>query len=189
MRAALDVHRELLERDLPHEIVRLRRTVLRAEEIPDVLGLPAWACVAVRLYVVSARGQSDRLVAVAAPAGLVPDPGKLLAVLDACSLRTADAEQVHAATDVSAALMPPVGLPADIELIMDSALARADVVYTATGESGTALGIRFHDLLRATGAPVADLTAAPTGPAPDEQTGPADVVNVELAHLLREPPG
>ncbi|MDQ6649629.1 MAG: hypothetical protein M3Z02_05870 [Actinomycetota bacterium] len=160
MKGALDVHRELLARDLPHEIVRLRRSVLSAEEIPAVLGLPAAICVCVRAYVVVADGRPDRLVAVGLPAGQVAEPDAVLSALDACAVRAATNEQVNAATDFSAPLVPPVALPDEVDLLLDAAFEVADVVYTATGEAGTALGIHLRDLIRATTARVTPLTGA-----------------------------
>ncbi len=52
-----------------------------------------------------------------------------------------------------------------MELLVDSALGRADVLYTAVGEGGVALGIRTRDLLVTTDARVATLTAGPLGAA------------------------
>ena len=182
MKGALDVHRELLARDLPHEIVRLRRSVLTAAEIPEVLGLAPRRCLAVRIYHVTADGRPDRLVAVGVPAGLVPSPAALLEALAACSVRAASAEQVNAATDFSSRLVPPVALPADIELLVDAVFAAADVVYAPTGKGGTALGIRLPDLLKASSGRMAALTEPVAGAA-------VDGLDAELAGLLGEPPG
>ncbi|MDQ1704625.1 MAG: Cys-tRNA(Pro)/Cys-tRNA(Cys) deacylase, partial [Frankiaceae bacterium] len=46
MKDALDVHRSLLAREVPHEVVRLPRLVLSADEIPEAMGLPRDRCVA-----------------------------------------------------------------------------------------------------------------------------------------------
>ena len=40
MKDALDVHRSLLAREVPHEVIRLPRLVLSADEIPDAIGPP-----------------------------------------------------------------------------------------------------------------------------------------------------
>jgi prolyl-tRNA editing enzyme YbaK/EbsC (Cys-tRNA(Pro) deacylase) len=156
MKGALDIHRELLARDVQHEIVRLPRVVLQADEIPDALGLPADSCVAVRMYV--ADGQ---LVAVAVPAGRTPDPTALLATLSATAVRPAMAQEVNARTEFAAGLVSPVLLPDDVPLYADAALGGTEVCYTPTGDTGTALGIRVGDLLVVTGARVADLSQAP----------------------------
>lgn len=156
MKGALDIHRELLARDVPHEIVRLPRGVLQADEIPDALGLSPQQCVAVRMYL--ADGE---LVAVGVPAGHTPHPGALLAALGVRSLRPAPAAEVNQRTDYAAGLVSPVLLPDDVPFYVEAALAQADVLYTATGDTGTALGIRTGDLLVVSSAEVAELAEAP----------------------------
>lgn len=160
MKSALDVHRELLARDVPHEIVRLRSRALNADDLPRVLGLTA-GCVAVRCYDVL-RDTGASFAAVLVPAGRLPDPVALLSALDARSVSPAGPDRVNTATDYTAGLVCPVGLPDDIELLADTALGTSDVCYCALGEGGVALGIRTRDLLVTTGARVASLT----GPSP-----------------------
>jgi prolyl-tRNA editing enzyme YbaK/EbsC (Cys-tRNA(Pro) deacylase) len=152
MKGALDVHRELLARDVPHEIVRLPRVVLQADELPDALALSPQRCVAVRMYV--ADGD---LVAVAVQAGHTPDPTALLAALGCRALRPASAEEVNRRTDYAAGLVCPVLLPGDVPLYADADLGSHDVLYAPTGDTGTALGIRTGDLLVVSGARIADL--------------------------------
>ncbi|MCU1690920.1 MAG: hypothetical protein JWM64_11 [Frankiales bacterium] len=150
------MHRALLDAAVPHEVVRLRRPVLSADDLPGALDLAASECVAVRCYVAD-----DRTVAVLMHAGEVPDPVALLDALGARSVRPATASEVNAATDCAAGLVSPVGLPADVALLADSALGAADVVYTAAAEGGVALGIHVRDLLVHTGARVATLSPQP----------------------------
>lgn len=156
MLGALDVHRELLARDVPHEIVRLRRIALHADELPDALALPAAQCAAVRMYVADGV-----LVAIAVPAGKVPDPAALIATLGCRVLRPASPAEVNARTDYAAGLVCPLLLPEDLTVVVDAELGGFDVLYTATGDTGTALGIRTGDLLVHSGAKVAELTQAP----------------------------
>lgn len=156
MKGALDIHRELLGRDIPHEIVRLPRVVLQADEIPDALGLSASRCVAVRMYV--ADGD---LVAVAVPAGSTPEPSALLTAVGARGLRPATAQEVNARTDFAAGLVCPVLLPDDVPLYADAVIGTEDVLYAPTGDTGTALGIRSGDMLVVSGALVAELSKAP----------------------------
>lgn len=156
MKGALDIHRELLARDVPHEIVRLPRVVLHADEIPDALGLAPEQCVAVRMYV--ADGD---LVAVAVPAGRTPDPTALLTMLGVRSVRTATAQEVNACTDFAAGLVSPVLLPDDVPLYADASIGASDVLYAPTGDTGTALGIRTGELFVVSGARVAELLHAP----------------------------
>jgi prolyl-tRNA editing enzyme YbaK/EbsC (Cys-tRNA(Pro) deacylase) len=153
MKGALDIHRELLARGVPHEIERLPRVVLQADEIPDALGLPPAQCLTVRMSV--ADGE---LIAVGVPAGQAPDRGALLAAVGAQSIRPATVVEINTRTDYAARLVAPVLLPDDVPLFVDAAIGAYDVVYTATGDTGTALGIRTGDLLVVTGARVADLS-------------------------------
>jgi len=67
-------------------------------------------------------------------------------------------EQVNASTGFAAGLVSPVGLPEDVEVLVDAALTEHDVVYCALGESGVALGIRTVDLLVASAARTVPLT-------------------------------
>jgi prolyl-tRNA editing enzyme YbaK/EbsC (Cys-tRNA(Pro) deacylase) len=158
MKDALDVHRTLLAAEIPHEVVRLRRPVSSADEIPEALGLPPDRCVSVRVY------QADeRLAAVLVRAGDHPHPGAVLAALEARSLRSAPSDLVNAATDFAAALVSPVLIPPDIEVLADSCLGHSDVLYAATGDSGTALGIPSRWLLTASRAKVAELCAPAPG--------------------------
>ena len=153
MKGALDIHRELLGRDVPHEIVRLPRVVLDADQIPDALGIDPDQAVKVRLYV-TGRG----MIAIAAPSGRVPQREALLRAAGSASLRRATAHEVNEATDYAAGLVAPLLLPDEVPLFVDARVGRHDVVYTATGDTGTALGIATADLLVTSGARVADLT-------------------------------
>ncbi len=159
MKSALDVHQELLAHDVPHEVVRLGQRVLTADDLPRALGIEPGRCVALRCYVV--QGGRGAFAAVMVGAGSTPDPAALLDALGATSVRPATADQVNVATDYTAGLVSPVCLPDSVTLLADGALLAVDVLYTALGEGGVALGIRSQDLLAATGSEVARLTLAP----------------------------
>lgn len=180
MRAALDVHRELLSRAVPHEVVRLRGRATAADELPGLLGVVAGG-VAVRCYHVEREG--DRaFAAVLVPSGCTPDPVALLEALDACTVRAASDEEVNAATDFAAGLVCPVCLPDDVEVLADAALQHSEVSYCALGEGGVALGIRTVDLLAAVGARVVTLTPRPAAP------GPPAVIDLTRPDDARTPP-
>lgn len=157
---ALDVHRSLLGREIAHEIVRLPRAVVAADEIAAVLELPAYRCVAVRLYLAD-----DRLAAVLMPAGQLPAAAAVLSALGARSLLVAPVDLVNRRTDFAASLVCPALLPAGMPVLADVRLEAAGVVYTATGDSATALGIAVGDLLAACAATVLPL-APRTRPGP-----------------------
>ena len=165
MRGALDVHRELLARDVPHEVVRLPGRVVSADDLPAALGLED-GCVVVRCYLVERNGRTS-FTAVLVPAGAVPAPAALLDALSARSVRPARPEQVNARTDCAAGLVCPVGLPPDVEVLADEVLERCPTSYCALGEGGVALGIRTRDLLDVVGARTAPLTVDPGAAAAD----------------------
>jgi Cys-tRNA(Pro)/Cys-tRNA(Cys) deacylase len=175
MKDALDVHRSLLAREVPHEIVRLPRLALSADEVPELLDLAADQCVAVRLYRVD-----DRVVAVIVRAGDQPHPGAVLAALGARSLRSMPPADVNAVTDFAASLVSPVLLPESVTILADSCVGHSDVVYAPTGDSGTVLGISSRWLLLASRARVAEL-CAPVAPTIDL----ADDVDADVGQLTR----
>ena len=162
MKGALDVHRELLARDVPHEMVRLPGRAASADDLPRLLGLLR-GCVAVRVYAV-VRERRRSLAAVLVPAGLVPEPLALLQALDACTVSAVGPDTVNEVTDYAAGLVGPFCLPPAVELLADAALGQHDVSYCPVGEAQVVLGIRTRDLLVSTAAGVAALTA----PAPED---------------------
>jgi prolyl-tRNA editing enzyme YbaK/EbsC (Cys-tRNA(Pro) deacylase) len=144
MKDALSLHHLLLERQTPHEIVRLPRGITSADELPGALGLPPSRCLCTRLY-----ADTDRLLAaVIVSAGTWPADHIVADALSVDSVAPARDDLVNEATDYTADLVAPLMLPEDIAMLVDEDVAAADeVVYTATGEARTALGIRTLDLL------------------------------------------
>jgi prolyl-tRNA editing enzyme YbaK/EbsC (Cys-tRNA(Pro) deacylase) len=152
LRGPIDLSRELLEADVLHEIVHLRRRIDDAVELPDVLDVPPEECFAVRLY------DSDAgLLAALVPAESLPATTALANAVRCRIVRPIDPGRVSAVTDYHPLLVSPIGLPRDVRTVADATLALQDVVYTPTGDGSTALKIRAHDLLDLTGADVADL--------------------------------
>ncbi|MCA1824042.1 MAG: aminoacyl-tRNA deacylase [Mycobacteriales bacterium] len=182
MLGPLDIHRELLAVNAAHEIVRLPRTLAAADELPEVLGLPAAACVSVSFYETNVG-----LVGVLAPAGTAVQPALLAKAVGARTLRAADPGAVNAATDYVAALAGPVCLPPTLPLYADLRLARADVLYTATGDSGTALKMRTAELLALTGARLARLAGPVRVPTPAADAADAGATPAEERVATAEP--
>jgi Cys-tRNA(Pro)/Cys-tRNA(Cys) deacylase len=146
MKDALSIHHLLLERQTTHEIVRLPRPITSADELPEVLGLPARRCLCTRVYAhrVLATGS---LAAVIVAAGTWPSPDVVAGALDVLTVWPAPDDLVNEATDYAADLVAPLMLPSDITMLVDQRVACVDdVVYTATGEACTALGIHTLDL-------------------------------------------
>jgi Cys-tRNA(Pro)/Cys-tRNA(Cys) deacylase len=174
MKDALDVHRSLLAREVPHEIVRLPRAVSAADEIPEALGLASQRCVVVRMYVAD-----DRPVAVIVRAGTTPHPGAVLTAARARSLRPARAEMVNDLTDFAAPLVSPFLLPESVTVLADACIGHSDVVYAPTGDSGTAVGIASRWLLTASRAAVTELCL------PEAVDTATDDLDAEFAAALR----
>ena len=158
MKGALDVHRELLARDVPHEMVRLSGRAASGDDLPRLLGLES-GCVSVRCYEVT-RDDGQGFAAVLMPSGRLPEPSALLDALGARSVSAARPDRVNAVTDYAAGLVGPLCLPPQVELLADAALGESDVSYCAVGEAQVVLGIRTRDLLVTTGARVANLAAS-----------------------------
>jgi len=160
MKGPLDINRELLAAGVPHEIVRLPRPITSADELPEVLGLPTASCVSVHMY-----DADGILYALALPASAPVRPAMLARALGVPAVRRAAVDLVNAVTDYCAPLVSPVCLPESVRLVVDASLGTTDILYTATGESGTVLKIRSHDLLVHSRALVAALTAPAMLPA------------------------
>ena len=174
MKSALDVHHLLLTRGIHHELVRTTTRAVSADDLPRALEVPAASCVAVHCFTVqdcrTADGAAVHLVAVLLQAGGVPDQALLEQALQAAVVRPATPDEINAHTGFSAGFVSPVGLPEDVVVLADLPLTGSDVLYTAVGEGGLALGIGTRDLLVATGARVARLT--PARPADQAPAGP-----------------
>lgn len=146
MNNVLTVHRVLLENGVQHEIVQLPQTITSADQLPAALALPPQRCLAVRVYEVD-----DRHVAIIVPADMIPPAHAVREITGSQQARAAGETEISSVTGYAAGLVAPLALPDELPLYVDQALAdSADderVVYTATGEPGTALGIRLLDLL------------------------------------------
>lgn len=166
MKDALTIHRALLEWEAVHEIVRLPVALAEADELPRALGLPADRCLVTRVYSCD-HSRDDRhrgrsfLAGVIVAAGERPSADAVRRAVGAGAVRPARAGVVNAVTEYAAGLVCPLLLPDDMPLLVDQrvvdGLPADDVVYTATGEASTALGIRGQTLYALCHAKPADL--------------------------------
>lgn len=161
MKDALAIHRMLLERETLHEIVRLPHAVANADELPGA-GLPAHRCLATRVYAFTAsERRKGYLAAVIVPAGSTVGTEPVRLALGARTIRQARADLINTVTEFAAELVCPLMLPESMTVLIDHRLTDRlrgdDVVYTATGEPWTALGIRTSDLHASSGAEPVDL--------------------------------
>ncbi|WP_395111087.1 aminoacyl-tRNA deacylase [Actinomadura sp. SCN-SB] len=188
MKDALTIHRALLEREIQHEIVRLPIAISRSGELPGALGLPSERCLATRVFACNDVYRSRRfLTAAIVPAGSEPSAEAARLAVSARLIRPARADLINTVTEYAADLVCPLLLPDSVRVLIDRTLVESlpvdDVVYTATGEPSTALGIRALDLFalsraepvhlcdwsapHASAVPLASMPSVPSGtPAP-----------------------
>ncbi|WP_018654224.1 aminoacyl-tRNA deacylase [Actinomadura flavalba] len=157
MKDALAIHRSLLERQTHHEIVRLPSPIGHADELPRALGLPAVRCLVTRVYACNDVMRGHRfLCAVIVPAGFRPHAEAVRLAVGARLIRPARPDIVNRATQYAAGLVCPLLLPASMPVLIDENAVGDrpcdDVVYTATGEASTALGLHVLDLYALSGA-------------------------------------
>lgn len=79
------------------------------------------------------------------------DTAVVAAVLGATSVRKADADTVRAATGQVIGGVAPLGHPAPLTTLVDSALAAYDVVWAAAGHAHAVFPTTYDELLRLTG--------------------------------------
>lgn len=157
MKAAVDVHNFLVERDIPHELVPMKGRVRSPERAAGILGLPPEQVGKVILF----EGEG-RLVAALVAADRDPDPGRVAAAAGSDPLGRVAPERATDLTEFLHEALPPVGLPADA-VVVDEDLSRQEVVYFPGGEATSLLKIRGPDLVAVTGAVVAPIAGGPSG--------------------------
>lgn len=164
MKDALAIHRALLQWETVHQIVRLPVAVTHADELPKALGLPAERCLVTHVYTCDGVHRGRRfLTGVIVRAGERPPLDAVRRAIGARTIRPAHPDIVNAVTEYAAGLVCPLLLPDTMPLLIDhrpvDGLSTDDVVYTATGEASTALGIRGGSLSALCQAEPFDLTA------------------------------
>ena len=85
------------------------------------------------------------------------DPRKLAAAAGAARARRASLEEARAATGYAAGGTPAFGYPRPLAVFLDKGLGRHEEVWSAAGTPTTVYPIRLAELVRATGARMADL--------------------------------
>jgi Cys-tRNA(Pro)/Cys-tRNA(Cys) deacylase len=157
MLGPLDIHQYLLQHDVHHEIVRLPRPAANAEHLAEVLGITPRRCLAIHPFH-ALTPDGDVLVLLLAPADATPDSAQLIRALGellrdhlgpTVELTVAGADLVSSHTDYLAGHLAPLLLPADVIVVTTSGVVdlATSIIYTATGDGGTALGIGATDLL------------------------------------------
>ena len=152
MRSSVDVHNYLLERDVPHEVVLARGRLRSPDQMAAVLDLSETDVGRVIVF----EG-NDRPLAVVVPAGSEADPVRVGKAAGQSSVQPADEARASDLTGYLPEAIPPAGLPAEFQVLIDESMAREDVLYFPGGEPHAVLKVRGSDLVRAAGAKVAAL--------------------------------
>ena len=79
------------------------------------------------------------------------DTDRVAALLGVTAVRRADADTVRGATGQVIGGVAPVGHPAPLQTLVDSALASHEVVWAAAGHSHAVFPTTYDELLRLTG--------------------------------------
>jgi Cys-tRNA(Pro)/Cys-tRNA(Cys) deacylase len=180
----LDIHQHLLAHDIRHEIVRVRRTAATAAQLPEALGIGPERCVLAHLFVATAVTEPskdvEQLVLVLSTADVdVANPLFIESLTSylaehlnptrssrrprkaswpTVTVEPAAPEVVSSRTDYLASHLAPLLLPADVLVVAVPHLAElgANIVYTTTGDAGTALALRAADLIDVSSARMLD---------------------------------
>jgi Cys-tRNA(Pro)/Cys-tRNA(Cys) deacylase len=180
MLGPLDIHQHLLAHDVRHEIVRVRRSTPTAAQLPEALAVSPQRCVLCHLFVITepagrAGGTEHKLLLVMAIADTDPTDARLLRSVQTfleeggaagpvkrrrlrkqprgpIVVTAAPPELISSRTDYLASHLAPLLLPVDVLVVAEPELAElgTEIVYTATGDGGTALALRATDLLDVT---------------------------------------
>ncbi len=102
------------------------------------------------------KGKDDRYYLVVMPGDHKLNNGKLKAVLGVRT-RMATAEETEAVTGYRPGGVCPFGIDA-IPVFVDEALARYETIYPAAGTDASGVPMTFNQLVRVTGARVAELS-------------------------------
>lgn len=87
------------------------------------------------------------------------DPSRLASALGARRVERANGDAVRAATGFAIGGVPPIGHLRPVPILMDRHLLQHAMVWAAAGLPDAVFAVEPHDLLRASGARVADLAA------------------------------
>jgi Cys-tRNA(Pro)/Cys-tRNA(Cys) deacylase len=152
MRNSVDVHNFLVERDVQHELVKVRGRLRSAERIASVLDLPPAHVGKVVVY------ESDGgPVAALVPSGRNPDPERVRKAVRAKEVKPTTPARASQLSEYLGEAVPPAGLPNGFRVVADRTLVGEDVLYFAGGEASSILKLRGADLVRATAAKVAPI--------------------------------
>jgi prolyl-tRNA editing enzyme YbaK/EbsC (Cys-tRNA(Pro) deacylase) len=136
------------------EVRQLADSTRTAQEAAAALGVPVGAIV--KSLVFTADG--DPVLVLASGDHLV-DTTKIAAAFGAGQVARADADTVRAATGYPIGGVAPLAHPEPLRTLVDTHLARYDVLWAAAGTPHAVFPTSYDELVRLTGATPADVAA------------------------------
>ena len=128
------------------EVRELSDSARTAAEAATALGCPVGAIV--KSLVFAADGAP---LLVLTSGSHTVDTDRLADALDLATVTRADADLVRSATGFPIGGVAPVGHPAPLQTVVDTALGRYDVVWAAAGTPHAVYPTTYEELLRMTG--------------------------------------
>ena len=152
MRNGIDVHNHLQEKDIKHELVSVGGSIKNALRMAELLDLDPRSIV--KNLVFFADGTP---VLAMVPGDCHVSSRKLKKVVQAAKVEFANDDQITEVTGCLVGATPPVGWVTTVTAVVDPQVIENDIIYTAGGETDLVLKMRARDLVKATGATVADI--------------------------------
>jgi len=154
MKSSVDVHRFLLEKGVPHEIVPVDVATRTCETAATELGLAARE---IAKCVFFEADQHPVQVIISGDRKVNYD--RLERALGTEEARLASPEQVLDWTSYPLGATPPVAIEEHCRTLVDKGLLDKDVVYTGAGGLNSILKLKVQDLIKLTGAEVVDVSS------------------------------
>lgn len=141
--ALLDQHK-IAYRVIEIPLSEDKKPVRQLEELLQEQGLKPKSVVRSIVF----RTGSEQFVLLAVAGGGRADWASLREQLEERKLRMAEYEEVKAATGYVVGAVPPIALPDDVKLLVDSSVFDYEDVVIGSGVLGYALGLKGKDLLK-----------------------------------------
>jgi Cys-tRNA(Pro) deacylase len=121
-----------------------KKPVRSLEELLTAQGLDPKSVVRSVLF----RGESGKFILLAVAGGGRADWGLLRKHLNERKLRMAEYEEVPQATGYVVGAVPPIALPAEVQVLLDNSIQDYPTVVIGSGVLGYALKLKRDDLLK-----------------------------------------
>ncbi len=140
-----DVERAVKELGIAAELLVLKASTMTVGDAARALGVPESVIIKTLITIDKASGKAYAIII---PGDRRLDIERLRRKLNSPGLRLAKAREVERLTGFKVGGVPPVGLPPNIEVLVDREVAKKEYVFGGGGDSRTLLRIRVKDLLK-----------------------------------------